>query len=241
MPPLRRVLPFVLLVVLMPASASAQGFFRWLGRLSGPGPFWGASAEFALQCYGVNEKAKPEIPVKGRVAGVGVRVPCKDALLTDRHATVYLIVQGGIADDNPLFYGDQGEAESAAVRLLKSGVSLDWTVHKSLDVGAGFGLMYFAGPRFDNFSRGYVQPARVAFRPLTLRGTDDADGWLILAANWQMILGRIDGPDFGAPLDPLVSRNEQDVEVGATVDLVRFIRKFISRDRDAYRRSTGVR
>jgi hypothetical protein len=230
MPQMRRVLPFVLLVVLIPASASAQGFLRWLGRLSGPGPFLGFGGDVSLKCFGIDPpEAGVEPPQDMRtLALVGLRAGCKDARLDDPHTTIYLNVGFAIAENNPLFYGDEGEqAESTAVRMVKLGVSADFTAHKALDVGAGFGLLYFAGPRFDNFSRGYVQPVRIAFRPFMLaENADDNDGWLLLVANWQIIVGTIDGADFGAPLDNFRARNEQDVEFGATIDVMRFIRRF---------------
>ena len=213
----RRVVPVVLLLVLIPASASAQGVFRWLGRLSGPGPFWGVSGEIYLKC------------IDTKTAGVmgGVRLSCPDTTLDDKHLTIYLNLTGAIAENNPLNYGDVGaQEESTAVRLLKVGTSLDWTAHRTFDVGAGAGFAYFAGPRFDNFARPYVHPLRTALRPLMFRGTaTDDDGWLIVSANWQILLGTIDGEDFGAPLDTFRSSNEHDLELGLSIDIIRLLRR----------------
>jgi hypothetical protein len=111
--------------------------------------------------------------------------------------------------------------------MLRLGASFDWTVHRTVDLGAGFGMAYFGGPRFDNFSRGYVQPVRVTFRPLLLRrSAEDHHGWLMVSANWHVLLGTIDGRDFGAPADPFRSHNEQDVECGVSVDVLRLFRRF---------------
>jgi hypothetical protein len=224
---LRRVFPLLLLLTLVPSTVQAQGFLRWLGRLSGPGPFWGLGADIALKCLGVDETDEaPGTPeeVRPRVL-TGFRFSCPDARLNDRHATVYLVVGGAIAENNPLNYGDAGaQTESTAVRMLKVGASIDWTVHKMVDVGTGAGMVYFAGPRFDNFSLGYVQPVRFTFRPLLIsEAAKDHHGWLLLSANWQILLGAIDGADFGAPSDPFRSRNEQDVEVGVSIDVFRFV------------------
>jgi hypothetical protein len=228
-----RVVPVVLLLVLIPASASAQGLFRWLGKLSGPGPFWGAGTEIRMRCLGVDkpekekEKEKEKAKHKPLVAFIPVaRFPC-NTLPGDRHTTIYFNLAGSIAESNPLFYGDQEQQErSTAVRLLQVGVSADWTFDKAFDVGAGFGMMYFAGPQFDNFSRGFVQPVRLSFRPLLLRGQNPYDGWLIIAANWQILLGTIDGADFGAPLGSFRSHNESLPEVGLTIDVIRLIKRF---------------
>ena len=220
----RRVVPIVLLLAVIPSSASAQGLLRWLGRLSGPGPFWGTGAELRLKCLGIDEK--PEKTMKMMMGGVLVRVPC-DTTLDDRHTTIYFNLAGAVAENNPLFYGDEGrQEESTAVRLVKAGVSADWTFHKAFDIGAGFGMIYFAGPRFDNFSRGFVQPVRLSVRPIMLGSRNDDNGWLIVAASWQILLGTIDGADFGAPLDSFRSSNEHVPEIGVTVDLVRFVRRF---------------
>lgn len=215
----RRVVPVVLLLVLIPASASAQGFFRWLGKLSGPGPFWGVSGEIYLKC--IPTKKKPEMMMPGG------RITCPKMTLDDKHLTIYLNLTGAVAENNPLNYGDVGaQEESTAVRLLKVGASVDWTAHRTFDVGLGAGFAYFGGPRFDNFARPYVQPLRTAFRPLMLaeKATDN-DGWLIVSANWQILIGTIDGEDFGAPLDAFRSSNEHDLELGLSVDIIRLIKR----------------
>jgi hypothetical protein len=160
------------------------------------------------------------------MGGVLIRIPC-DTTLDDRHTTIYFNLGGSIAENNPLFYGDEGRQEqSTAVRLVKAGVSADWTFDRAFDVGAGFGMMYFAGPRFDNFSRGFIEPVRIAVRPIMLRSKRDDNGWLIVSASWQILLGTIDGADFGAPLDTFSEKNEHIPEVGVSIDLVRLVKRF---------------
>jgi hypothetical protein len=230
----RCVVPVVLLLVLIPASASAQGLFRWLGRLSGPGPFWGASVDRYLKCLPTKgtpkptPRADPQQVHTDAMMMPGITMPCPDTTLDDKHLTIYLNVTGAVAENNPLNYGDVGtQEESTAVRLLRVGASLDWTAHRTFDIGTGAGISYFAGPRFDNFVRPYVQPLRTAFRPLMLCGAaTDNDGWLIVSANWQILLGEIDGADFGAPLDSFRERNEHIPEIGVTIDFVRLVKRF---------------
>jgi hypothetical protein len=248
-----RVLPLLVVLTLVPGAVQAQGFVRWLGKLSGPGPFWGLGAEVRVKCFGVDRKssrnegdtifhsdetqtAQPaSLEAQRKVAGA--RLPCPNATFTpdlDRHATVYFNVSGAIAENNPLDYQDDGpQDESTAVRMLKVGTSIDWTVHRTVDVGTGFGLIYFGGPRFDNFSRGYVQPVRVTLRPLLFSAkAPDTRGWLLVSANGQILLGTIDGADFGAPADPFRSHNEQDVELGVSVDVLRLVRMIGRPDKD---------
>jgi hypothetical protein len=231
----RIVVPVLVLCVLIPASASAQGFFRWLGKLSGPGPFWGVSGDLYLHCFPTKwTPSPPPKPDQVKAEFVGFTIPCPDTTLDDKHLTLYLNITGAVAENNPLNYGDVGAQEqSTAVRMLKVGASIDWTVHRTLDIGAGGGLAYFAGPRFDNFSRAYVQPIRTALRPIMFcRTATDNDGWLIVSANWQILLGTIDGADFGAPLDTFKTSNEHDLELGLSIDIIRLARRL---------KPTGVR
>lgn len=226
---LHRLLPLLLVLTLMPSPAQAQGVLRWLGRLSGPGPFWGLGAEVRVACFGVDKRARVNPNnVQAETESMGARFPCPKATYNplDEHATVYFSVSGAIAESNPLDYQDaESQDESDAVRMLKVGTSIDWTVHRMFDLGTGFGIAYFGGPRFDNFSLGYVQPVRVSLRPLLWsRAVSDDRGWLLVSANWQILLGTLDGADFGAPSDPFVSKNEQDVELGVSVDVLRLLR-----------------
>lgn len=227
-----RFVPLLIVLTLIPSAVHAQGMLRWLGRLSGPGPFWGLGAEVKLKCIGVDGKEPNKLDsqaVESQSEGLrGIRYPCPDATYNplDRHATVYLNISGSIAENNPMDYQDVGrQEESTAVRMLKIGTSIDWTVHRTLDIGTGAGVAYFAGPRFDNFTRAYVQPVRLTIRPLMVgKGSRDRWGWLLVSANWHILLGTIDGPDFGAPADPYRAHNEQDMELGVSVDILRLFR-----------------
>ena len=108
-----------------------------------------------------------------------------------------------------------------------------YTLRPSLDLGAGGGVLLFQGPRFSSFGSPYVQPFRVAARPLLFRGTSgmttneiEARGWLLVTANWMILLDTIDGAKFGAPADSLRERNESLWQLGLSIDLPRLWRAF---------------
>jgi hypothetical protein len=216
---LRRAIPLlVIAVVLLPAPARADGFLSWLGKLSGPGPFIGANLDVCLETFPKREE--------GRVRGVVIS--CPDSRLEEQHFSWYATVGAGIALDNDLDYtGQDISGRSARVTYFKAGSSLMYTVHPSVDIGFGGGVMFFRGPRFSTFGMPYVQPVKVGVRPLLLRGAAaeqiKARGWLLLTADWTVLLGTIDGARFGAPADPLRVRNEFVPQFGFSIDVPRLL------------------
>jgi hypothetical protein len=61
------------------------------------------------------------------------------------------------------------------------------------------------------------------FQPAADERTARRRSLLVITANWHILLGTIDGADFGAPNDPFRSKNEKDVEIGIGLDLLRLI------------------
>lgn len=61
------------LVLVVPSTSEAQ--WRWLDKLSGPGPFWGITGEFKLWCGYAGQGGKPHRS-KSTGLGFGVSVPC---------------------------------------------------------------------------------------------------------------------------------------------------------------------
>jgi hypothetical protein len=139
-----------------------------------------------------------------------------------------------VAQDNHLRYDDTAiEEKSKAVRLLKFGTAVDYTLVPWLDLGVGAGFLYFAGPRFENFALPYVEPVRVTIRPLLFRWKHlrrnrrelEHRGWLLLSAKWNVLIGRLDGASFGAPSDPFSVQNESNPELGVAIDVVRLLNR----------------
>lgn len=215
------------LVVMAPRTADA-GLLEWLGRLSGPGPFWGLDANVCLKSFPLEERERDR---KDMVPMATIRLSCPGARLEQRHISWYVNFGWALASENPLDYtGVDVSDKSQRVWLLKLGTSWDLTLTPSVDVGVGGGLLHFGGERFDGFTRPYIEPARVAIRPLLLRRWRDPkkterDGWLLVSASWIIHLGTLDGPSFGAPFDTYRTYNENNWTAGLTVDVLRLLRK----------------
>lgn len=199
----------------VPRTAGA-GILSWLDQLSGPGPFLMFDASKGVWC-----SQKPMLE------GVGVRWGCQSKVsLDEKNLTWYLTGGAGFAIDNPLDYGTGND--KPPVRIVKLGTSLDYTVHRLVDIGAGAGVLYFNGPRFPNFARVYVEPLRLGFRPLLLGSRAGLTprqkrlGAFVVYANWNIVTGTLDGRTFGAPADPFRARNELDrKEFGVVIDFGR--------------------
>ena len=216
---LRCILPLLAVVLLVPAPARADGLLSWLGRLSGPGPFLGANVSVCLPLRDTSRSTQTE--------AIGVILSCKGDLRTGR-VDLYVDAGAGLAWENNLNYAGQDVAgKSERVTFVKVGSSAMYTAFKSLDVGIGGGIMIFNGPRFSSFVSPYIQPVKLGFRPLVrFKGAaaKERDGWLVLTANWTILLDTITGAKFGAPADPLHVRYESLPQFGVSIDLPRLLR-----------------
>jgi hypothetical protein len=220
--PFRRAVPLAVLAVLvLPVAARADGLLSWLGRLSGPGPFLGGNVSVCVTTTAKGDE-QPET--------VGLFFSCKNSRLEKRHTSIYVDAGAGLAWANELDYSGQDIAgKSERVTYLKAGGSVMYTAAPALDLGVGAGVMVFNGPRFSSFVSPYIQPIKVAVRPLLLGRPSSGDemerrGWLMLTASWMILLDTIDGAKFGAPADPLRERYENLPQFGVAVDVPRLLR-----------------
>jgi hypothetical protein len=239
--------------VATPQRADAMWVFTWLDDLSGPGPFWGLELNLGVHCFPVDPPppppkchcAKPQDePRSTSSATIDVAPSCRRALLKPGLSRIGVVLGGAVASNNPLDYGEVGhQSRSTAVGLLTFGGSYDYTLAPAIDVGAEAGFAYFIGPRFTNFGRPYIKPAKVTLRPLVLahcgfvhckdeeklKGQDVAEKhrWLLVYLDWHRLIGDMDGGDFGAPADQVfkVQGHEDNFEWGVTIDLLRLARK----------------
>ena len=199
----------------LPGTAGA-GILSWLDQLSGPGPFVVFDVSKGVWC---SQKPKVEL-ITGRWG-------CQSTVsLEEPNLTWYLTGGAGFALDNPLDYGT-GQ-DKPPVRIVKLGTSLDYTIHRLVDIGAGVGVLYFNGPRFSNFARLYIEPVRLGFRPLLLNThgaltpRQERLGAFVLYVNWNIVTGTLEGSTFGAPSDSFRARHELDrKEFGLAIDLAR--------------------
>jgi hypothetical protein len=201
------------------ASVPAEaGILSWLSKLSGPGPFLGVNASFALKCFRLGEGPPDSGSPGDHTESPDFRiVTCSHIPLERRHATLFATVGAAWSLDNDLDYGGR---PAPTVGMFKSGMSLDVTVFPWLDLGAGGGFRYFGGSGFDNFALPYVQPVRVGVRPLSFAKVD----WLIVTFSGEFLLGVVDGPRFGAT-DSFRESNEFLQEWGLSIDLPRLLNK----------------
>ena len=166
-----------------------------------------------------------------KLQSVSGRWGCQSKVsLDEKNLTWYLTGGAGFARHNPLNYGTGNDKRT--VRFIKLGTSLDYTVHRLFDIGAGAGVQYFIGPRFPNFARVYVEPLRLGFRPLLLGSCKPLTsrqkrlGAFVAYANWNILVGSLEGRTFGAPADPFHARNELNrKELGLTIDFERLFRR----------------
>jgi hypothetical protein len=227
----RTAIGLLLLVLAAPATSEA-GLLSWLDALSGPGPFWGTDVEMEAYCHAFPKpKTKPGTSqTEGLAEIVGIRFPISDSckhILLKQHRFTFLLTEGiALAANNPLDYGDDGhQTKSTSVWLFRSGGSVNYSFDMAVEIGAGAGVFYFAGPRFDNFVRPFVQPARLAVRPLLFvpHLRQEKNGWLIFEADWTRLLGTINGATFGAPGDPWKIDDRNRLELGVYLDLHRLL------------------
>ena len=226
----RLMLLATVMVVMAPRSADAN-LLSWLSRLSGPGPFWGVDVSVCVHAIPVEEEDPSLQPTGPRKHEMTLLFPCTEMTLERRHVSFNVNGGAAYAWKNPLNYdGVDVEGRSDNVWLLKLGTSVDYTAAPSFDIGAGVGLFYFNGKRFPHFTRPYVEPVRVAIRPLMWRTgrtpeQRDRDAWLVLTTSWIIHLGTMDGADFGAANDPFRSHNEHNWQAGVSLDVLRLLKR----------------
>jgi hypothetical protein len=222
----------VAMIALMPRAADAS-LLGWLSRLSGPGPFWGLDVSVCAHAFPLGDKNTPleGNELRNEQETAALLFPCTEMTLDRRHVSWNVNFGGAYAWKNPLDYtGVDVAGRSDNVWLLKLGTSFDYTVAPSFDIGAGIGVYHFGGKRFENFSRPFVEPVRVAVRPLLWRSGRNAeqrqrDACVVLTASWIIHLGTMDGEDFGAVNDPFRSHNEHNWQAGVALDVLRLLKK----------------
>jgi hypothetical protein len=197
------------LVPARPADAQA-GFIRWLEKLSGPGPFYGAGFELYGLCYGVEKNSSIQADPPPEEAFKRSRdwfwdVNCGKAARNRQRLTVG-VQFSKLWGDNNLQYDetavpeDQRDTVGATIFLGTA----DLGVARALDVGAGLGFIHFTNTPPGGFSRVLLEPLRVTWKPLTMRrASASAEDlyrreWLQFRVVMTVIPGGFDAEDFGA-------------------------------------------
>jgi hypothetical protein len=196
------------LVPARPAEAQA-GFIRWLEKLSGPGPFYGAGFDLYGFCYGVKKETSltpdfTEDALTTQQRRWFFDVNCGKANRTSKRLTVGVQFSKLWGDNNlqydPAVPEDQRDTVAATIFLG----SADFGVDRALDIGAGLGFIHFTNTPAAGFSRVLVEPLRVTWKPLTMRrAAASADNlyrreWLQFRLVMTVLPGGFDAEDFGA-------------------------------------------
>jgi hypothetical protein len=217
-----------LLCVGAPSRASAS-IMDWLDRLSGPGPFWGVDFDMQVNCPSRAASSLAE-GNRFKVVAANIVISCPDERFDQRHFSWYLTPGlGWTRQLNGLGKVSSSDLDATkAIGTVKLGTAIDYTVAPAVDIGAGGGFLYFYGPRFVNFARPYVQPFRVAVRPglfkpgASIENTSSTwRGAFVINFSVTVIVGTIDGSDFGVPANPWRVHNEFVPEAGISLDVLR--------------------
>jgi hypothetical protein len=226
----------VLVAAMLACSAGTAhaGLISWLDQLSGPGRFWIFDGSYGIRCRPLGKSSRDggASPAEGDAGAKtpadtnilsGITGGCQSRESLDKRIAIWSAGAGlGFTVKNPLVYDDH---QTHSVFVTRAATSIDFRVHRTLDVGLGGGVIDFYVHHQANFARPYIEPLRIGFRPLVnWKGPirHPRRGALVVYANWNIILGDITGDDFGAPSDPFHVRNElKRFEFGLNIDVKR--------------------
>src|SRR5262245_17131589 len=155
----RLLLPFVLVLLLVPANARAQddGWWGYIERLSGPGGFWVFGYDYALLC---GDKDQPLNTWKLCVAqekenGGGLF----------RQQLMIRAAYGTTLGDGQRFEPPFPQNDTRGVKLWELGVGYKYRIHDALDIGVGASYLHLAGDDVTGGNRLVLTPATVSFAP----------------------------------------------------------------------------
>ena len=192
-------------LLLSPATAHAArddaGWWGWLERLSGPGPFHGGGVDLGLFCAPQSGgldlcswRTRPGEPETKQV--VAVRI-------------------GWLSSgDNQRFEDTPGDRR--AVHAFELGASYTFRLVSALDAGFGAGMVRFSGEGFDSFSRIVLTPILLSFAPFAIHNNVPAARAFRIRFEEQYITKGIRGADFGNP----TTRFSTDAELISSASLV---------------------
>jgi hypothetical protein len=139
--PRRISVVFMFFFLMLGASRESHAFLEWLHKLSGPGPFIGARAEFRLDC--TKRCQFLEWGLGGATGAIPEEWPAWTVSLSPSFAR---------SIDNDLDYGRDVEGPTVSIFSFEPGVQF-WHRKRMLFAGAGISFNRFTGDRFEDFSR----------------------------------------------------------------------------------------
>ena len=205
----RRLIVFVLALVLWPASAfAAKSFWAWLEELSGPGPFKGYVFSVPVTCVQGGEGKPCWQVVSRRESG--------------RYQRVVLRVGYFDSGDN-LRFKDLPDtlANRETVRVWSVSGNYMFHIASGIELGPGAGFMRFSGSGFDPIHRATVTPVTVSVAPFLLGGKwkDRRAAHLLRFEFEEMLVTKgFKGADFGNTATSFSVGAEFLARVGFVVD-----------------------
>jgi hypothetical protein len=144
--------------------ASAQGWWRWIEQLSGPGPLKGPEFEVGLYCF--SGSGSPALASQGPFCDTDPEHDVKAAVRLD---------VAWLWGKNNLRY-PAGVTVPENVRAFSWLAAVDVAAQPWLEIGAGLGSIRFSNTPADSFSKPAIEPIRVIWKPLAMKS--GAADWL---------------------------------------------------------------
>lgn len=207
---MRKLTPLALLLVfvLVPTAARADGFIDWLEKWSGPA-LMGVGFDLHLLCATKDGKA---LPLCERVLLLH-EVNSRDIKhVVDLRAAWYWKRADRPFDD---------DTDTSSVRAQRLEPFYHYRITPNVDVGAGLGFLRISGEKFEAFTRGIVTPISVGVVPF---GKSDSAALRILTFRIEetYIATGFKGADFNNPRTAFDTRGgEWNLSLAAVFDLAR--------------------
>lgn len=242
---MRHVAAFVVIAlacVLVPAQrAEAQtSIMEWLERLSGPGPFEGPGIHVNFACYGYKKEsaiaADPEITTEAAHAKVIAAQRWFPDFGCGKAARNLVRISVGahvawLSGDNNLSYDPSvpaDETRDVDAHLYQG--TVDFGLHRSVEVGFGAGFVRFSQLPVDPLMRAALQPIRLTWKPFAMFGRTGGNLYGREALHVQFIgswfPGGFKAEDFGAIPGTFDSGNEIQASLGVGVDVLALVALF---------------
>lgn len=125
--------------------------------------------------------------------------------------------------DTNLTYDPSVPESDKKIAVFAIGPSVNWSVHRNVDLFWALEWNHFYGPLFDSFDKASVDVLGLAYRPFDDRAHPLWASFLQLTLKTKLYLGTIRAEDFGAIPGSFESRFESVLSVGATFDISRLI------------------
>jgi hypothetical protein len=194
-----------------PRAADAW-VWDWVDKLSGPGPFkltpYSNRLEWRLLCFQAERETLQAEPERHARAAEVLRLLGSCASYRDgfnprkeRRASINIDIGYKHTERNNLTYA--ALEPDRDVDFLRVGGSLWWRPNRSVEIGAGGGVLRFRGPVFESFSRFFVEPLKVDIKPIALiKEAGGAKHWtdelVTIRAGHLIVPQGFEAADFGA-------------------------------------------